>query len=183
MGTEDPRRAVHDPVRRRLAIRAVLRSVLTAAVVVTAYFVLPITSTFRLGTVLTLLGGLTVVGLALTWQIRSILVSEAPAAQAVGALVVSVALFLVVYSAIYFATGKVEPSSWSEPMSRMDSLYYTVSVFTTVGFGDITALSQTTRALTAVQMVTGFLLVAVIARVVVGAVQVNLRRRQTGGSG
>jgi voltage-gated potassium channel len=145
--------------------------------------VLPISSSFRLGAAATLVGGLAFVGLTLTWQVRSILVAEAPAAQAVGALVVSVALFLVVFSAIYFTTGMVEASSWSEPMTRMDALYYTVSVFTTVGFGDITALSQTTRALTAVQMVAGFLLVAVIARVVVGAVQVNLRRRETGGSG
>uniref|UniRef100_UPI000B05A47D potassium channel family protein n=1 Tax=Streptomyces torulosus TaxID=68276 RepID=UPI000B05A47D len=64
-----------------------------------------------------------------------------------------------------------------EPMTRTDSLYYTLTTFTTVGFGDITARSETGRVATMIQMVVGLLLVGGAARVLATAVDVGLRRR------
>ena len=65
-------------------------------------------------------------------------------------------------------------------MTRLDSMYFTVTVFATVGFGDITAVSQGARAVTTVQMMGGLVLVGLIARVIVGAVQVGRSRRDDG---
>jgi hypothetical protein len=40
----------------------------------------------------------------------------------------------------------------AEPLSRTDALYYTITVFSTVGFGDITPRADLARIVTMVQM-------------------------------
>jgi voltage-gated potassium channel len=162
--------------RRRFALRSLATSLSVAVLLVVAFFVLPMDSATRAGGLLTLVGGLAVVVAVLVWHIRQILVAPYPAVRAVSALVVTVPLFLVVFSSIYYLMGVADAAVWSEPLTRLDALYFAVTVFATVGFGDITGTSQTARAVVTVQMVAGLTLVGVIARVVVGAVQVNLRR-------
>ncbi|MCQ4079561.1 potassium channel family protein [Streptomyces sp. RB6PN25] len=66
-------------------------------------------------------------------------------------------------------------------MTRIDALYLSMTVFTTAGFGDITAVTQAARIVTTVQMFGGLLLVGVAARVVVMAMKAGLRRRDSGG--
>lgn len=50
-------------------------------------------------------------------------------------------------------------------------------MISTVGFGDITARTETARVMTMIQMVGGLLLVGVAARVVVKAVETGQRRQ------
>src|SRR4051794_39634045 len=121
---------------------AFARSLLVAALLVAAFFLLPMNGAKALGGLLTLVAGVAAVSLALVWQIRMILVAPYPAIRAVSTLVVSIPLFLVVFATVYFLMGMADASQWSEPLSRMDALYFTVTVFATVGFGDITAVSQ-----------------------------------------
>jgi voltage-gated potassium channel len=162
--------------RRRHAVRAIAQSVLVAALLFAAFFLLPLNGAEAIGEVLTLVGGVLLVTLTLVWQIRKILVAPYPAVRAVSTLVVSIPLFLVVFATLYFLMGAADARQFSEPLNRMDALYYTVTVFATVGFGDITAVSQSARAVTTIQMLAGLILVGVIARVVFGAVQVNWHR-------
>jgi hypothetical protein len=49
-------------------------------------------------------------------------------------------------------------------------MYFTVTVFATVGFGDITAVSQSARAVAMTQMLGDLVLVGLIARAIVDAV-------------
>jgi len=163
---------------RRRAVRAVVRSALISVLIVVGYFVLPMNRSLALGDVFTLIVGLAIVVVALLYQIRAILQSAYPAARAVEALMVSVPLFLIVFATVYFLLAESDPGNWSQPMTRLDSLYFTVTVFSTVGFGDITAVSEAARAVTIVQMMSGLILVGVIARLVVGAVHINWDRRR-----
>ena len=166
----------HEQGRRRYVVRALVRSFLVAVAILLAYFLLPMTSAVALGGALTLAGGLVTVAVVLVWHIRMILVAPYPAARAVSALVVTVPLFLVVFATIYHLMSLADRTQWSEPLTRLDALYFTVTVLATVGFGDITPVSQTARTVTLVQMIAGLTLVGVIARVVVGAVHINWRR-------
>jgi hypothetical protein len=59
-------------------------------------------------------------------------------------------------------------------------LYFTVTVFATVGFGDIVGVSQTARTVSMIQMVAGLVLVGLIARVMLGAVQESRTRQRIG---
>jgi hypothetical protein len=160
------------------ALLSLLRSFLLATAMVVAYFVLPLGSALAADTIVVLVLGIGLVAVLLALQVRSILRSPYPAAKAVGALMVSVPLFLVLFATTYYLLAQAEPTMFSERLSRLDALYFTVTVFATVGFGDITATTQSARALTTVQMVADVVLVGLIARVVVGAVQWGRRRQR-----
>lgn len=156
-----------------------VRSSLAGVVVLSAYFVLPFTSALTAATIVVLVGGLAVVAGLLVWQIHAIKVSPTPRAQALGTLVLTVPVFFTVFATTYFLMSRAAPDHWSEPLSRLDALYFTVTVAATVGFGDITAVSQAARAAVTVQMVGNLLLVGLIARVIMGAVQKGLERRRS----
>ena len=163
-------------LRRRGAIRSLLGAVLLGLAVTVAYFVLPFSSPLTGATVLWLVLGLVAIGGLIVWQVRAVARSPYPRARAVGGLVVSLPLFLALFSTTYFFMGRAEPGNWSEPMSRLDAAYFTVTVFATVGFGDITPVTPAARAVTTVQMLGDILLVGLVARVFVVAMQEGLRR-------
>ena len=52
-----------------------------------------------------------------------------------------------------------------------------MTVFATVGFGDIAPVSELARVLVTIQMLVGLVAVGVIAKLVLGAVQVAVARR------
>jgi hypothetical protein len=162
--------------RRRQAFNFLVKSTFLSIAVVVGYFVLPMTSSLAPDTILKLLLGLLLIGALLAWNVREILRSPFPGARAVGALMVAAPLFLTLFSASYYLMGDAEPSSFSEPLTRLDALYFTVTTFATVGFGDITAVSAAARAVATVQMVVGLVLVGAIARVLFGAVEHSRNR-------
>lgn len=170
--TQLPRRA-----RRRLAAASLLRSGLVSVAIIAGYFLLPL----RLDgarPVAGLVTGLVLVGLVLGWQIRDIARSPHPRVRAIGALATSVPLFLAVFALTYFLMARIEPASFSERLSRLDAAYYTVTIFATVGFGDIVPVSGPARVATTVQMLGDLALVGLVARVLVGVVNQNLDRRR-----
>ena len=159
-----------------------MRSLFVSAVIVLGYFVLPFDRAFGADTLVQLTLGLVVVAALLAWQIRAIMRSAYPTVQGIGTLMVTVPLFLVVFATTYYLMGDADPRWFSESMTRLDALYFTVTVFATVGFGDITAVSETARAVTTVQMVGDVVLVGLVARVVLGAVQEARTRQNADGS-
>jgi hypothetical protein len=158
---------------------SLLRSVFVGVAIFLGYFVLPMSTDS--GPLLRLVVGLVVVGALLGWQIRGILRSAYPGARAVGSLVVSIPLFLVLFATTYLMMGEAEPGTFSEPLTRLDALYFTVTVFATVGFGDITAVSQAARAVAMMQMIGDLVLVGLIARAIVDAVNRGRDRLGAGG--
>lgn len=66
----------------------------------------------------------------------------------------------------------------SETLSRTDSLYFTVTVFSTAGFGDIPPKSELARIVTTTQMPTGLIVLGLVAKIVFGAVQTAVARRE-----
>ena len=55
------------------------------------------------------------------------------------------------------------PTSFTEPITRTDALYFSVTVFTTVGFGDISAKTETARIVMTIQMILDVALLADLA--------------------
>ncbi len=162
----------------RTAFAVVLRSLLFSVALLVGYFVLPLSSRLVTATVLELALGLVVLSGLLAWQVREIVRSSVPGARAIGAIMVSAPLFLTVFATTYFTMAHSDPDTFSEPLTRLDALYFTLTVFATVGFGDITAVSQPARAVVIMQMAGGLVLVGLIARVIFGAVQVSRDRNR-----
>jgi hypothetical protein len=162
--------------RRRLAIGSVLRSLLVGTILVVGYFALPMTHlTAATGAFLAI--GLVVLTWLLGWQLRAVASSPYPRLRAVGALVTSVPLFFVVFATTYFLMEESTPGSFNEPLSRLDAIYFVVTVFATVGFGDIVPVTEPARAVVLLQMLGDLVVVGFVARAFVGALQRGLRRR------
>jgi voltage-gated potassium channel len=162
--------------RRRLAWASLVRSMLVSLVIVVGYFVLPLR---RLdGSTAVYLGaGLVLVALVLAWQVREITRSPYPRIRAIGSLATSVPLFIVVFSATYYLMEQAKAGSYSEPMTRLDAVYFTVTIFATVGFGDITPVSAAARVVATVQMLGDLVIVGLGVKVLFTAVQTGLSRR------
>jgi Ion channel len=92
-------------------------------------------------------------------------------------LAVSVPLFVLSFSTVYYLMERTASSSFTEAMTRLDALYFTVTVLSTVGFGDIAARSEVARAVTTAQMLGDLVLVGLVVRVLLNAVQTGLASR------
>ncbi|MEU9250585.1 potassium channel family protein [Streptomyces sp. NPDC048270] len=165
--------------RRRVLAGHTLRSVAWAVLITALFYLAPLDRGFGALTVVTLAAGLGLFGWLVAWQVRAITRAEYPRLRAIEALATAVPLFLVLFSATYFLLSQQVPESFSEPLNRTDTLYFAVTVFATVGFGDIVPTSELSRALTTVQMVADLIVVGVIAKVLFGAVRIGVRRRGT----
>ncbi|MET9674394.1 potassium channel family protein [Streptomyces sp. NPDC006482] len=163
--------------RRREIVLATVRSLLMTGALIAAYYLLPLTSEFTAGTVIALVGGLVAVSLLLAWQAAVITRSPRPQLRAVEAVATALPFFLLLFAVVYYLLDDSAPESFSEPLSRTDALYFTVTVFTTVGFGDISPRSEPARLLVTGNMVIDLVLIGVAAKLLVEAVQRGLRQQ------
>lgn len=157
--------------RRRLLVRALLRPLLTATGLVAAYYLLPMDQSFSATTVVALVLGLLAVTALLMWQARSVSRSQYPRLRAVEALATVFPLLILMFATSYFLLERSQPGSFTESLSRTDSVYFTVTVFSTVGFGDVAPKTGAARSTVVLQMLADMLLVGVIARVILEAVR------------
>lgn len=163
-----------DRTLHRIAL-AVVRPAVSVAALLALYYLAPMDQPYSAGAGALLAGGLATVTGVVIWQIRAILRSTHPVAQGVQALALAIPLFLLVFASAYHLLATDVPGSFNQTLTRTDALYFAVTVFATVGFGDIVAVSQQARIAVTVQMVGDLLLLGVVLRVLLGAVQ---RRRQ-----
>ncbi|MFC4602663.1 potassium channel family protein [Rhodococcus kronopolitis] len=166
--------------RRKLIRRAVLRPMVTAVGLVVAYFALPMQLESGAAWLGLLLGGSAVAALCV-WQIWRIVQVPNPGLQAVEALALTVPAYLLSSAVLFYLMSVVTPGAFNEPLSRIDSLYFTLACFATVGFGDIAAHSETARAVVSAVMVGNLLLLAVGVRVIAAAVRLGRSRRELRG--
>ncbi|MEV7774368.1 potassium channel family protein [Kitasatospora sp. NPDC086791] len=168
--------------RRRLLARALLRPLATATGLVAAYYLLPMDEPYSARTVVALVLGLLAVSALLIWQTRSVSRSPYPRLRAVAALATVFPLLILLFATSYFLLERSQPESFTESLSRSDAVYFTVTVFSTVGFGDIAPKSGAARGTAVLQMLADVFLVGVVAHVMLEAVRRGLDRRgQSGG--
>jgi voltage-gated potassium channel len=111
--------------------------------------------------------GLGMVGYAwaLRWQIKRVRKAKHPEIMATESIILSAGLFLAIFSAIYVMLEGENPGSFSEPVTHFTATYFALTVLATVGFGDITAVSNAARFVVMLQMALGLGFIAVIIRV------------------
>lgn len=168
---------------RRRALFSAARSLTTAGALVAGYYLLPLGSVFSVGTALALVGGLAAVALLLAWQTRRIALSPWPGLRAMETLAAIVPLFVLLFATAYWLMERNMSDSFSESLSRTDALYFAMTVFSTVGFGDVTPRSEPARLLVTGQMTVNLLLIGVAARLLVNAVQEGRRQRDRSTTG
>lgn len=162
--------------RRRVLI-ALARALVNTTVLVALYSLLPLHRPVGEATIAWLLAGLLAFAVVVVLQVRSILQSRYPAMRAVEALGTAVPLFVLVFASTYLLLASTAPQAFTEPLSHTDALYFTMTVFSTVGFGDIAPRSDAARLIVTVQMVGNLVVFGALARVVVGAVRMGRQRQ------
>jgi hypothetical protein len=165
--------------RRRAVTMALLRSALITVLMVVIYFLLPLDRSVSPALLIEFLVALVLFGMVMAWQVRAVLQSPVPRLRAIQAMSVGIPFLVLLFAAIHTVIGNAQPGSYTEPLTRTDALYFTITVFSTVGFGDIAPVSEAARIVTTIQMVVGVLMVGLVAKVMLGAVQEAMRRRAT----
>ncbi|MDH6143126.1 MULTISPECIES: potassium channel family protein [Kitasatospora] len=161
----------------RQVTRIVLRVVGSVAALTALYYALPLDRSSLAATVTTLVTGLAAFIVLIVFQVRQITRSPFPVVSAVEALAISVPFFLLLFAGTYVALAGLSPGNFGGHLSHTDGLYFTVTVFSTVGFGDITAKSETARLVVTAQMITDLVILGVAIRVVVSAVRHGRQRK------
>lgn len=174
--TSDPYQELPPAKRRRLIYGAVLRAVLTATVLVVLYYVLPFRSLTGSSALRFLAGLLIFIGITV-WQVKTITGSHYPGLKAAQALALILPLYLLVFASTYYVMEGASAANFSQPLTRTDALYFTVTVFSTVGFGDITPKSQPARIVLIVQMLGDLAVLGAGVRVLLEAVRRGRQRR------
>jgi Ion channel len=163
--------------RRRLIVGSSLRILVATAGLLVLYALVPIPGTSGAGALVGLIVGLVVFVALVGWQIRAIAGAQNPLMRAVEVIALALPLLSLVFAFTYLSVSRADPVAFSEHLNRVDALYFTVSIISTVGFGDIAAVSGAARILVTVQMAFDLALIAVLVRFVVLATRAGLQRR------
>ena len=166
--------------RRRLTV-GLLRALAITVVLLAGYYLLPLERLSSVPMWLTLAVGLLALAAVATLQVRAVIRARYPALKAVEALATTAPLFLLLFAADYVLIAAADASNFNvETLTRTDSLYFTITIFATVGFGDITAASEAARILVTAQMILDLIVLGLGIRILVGAVEVGRKKTSNG---
>ncbi len=171
-----PRRLADlDPAhRRRAVLQAGARIIVAWVLILGAFYLVPFShlsgarSVFRLAAVVAL------VGVVLALQIRRISKAELPELRAVEALAIVIIVFLTGVSIIYLNLSHGAEATFTQPLDHTKALYFTISVFSTVGFGDITPRTDTARLIVSAQMLLDLVIIGLVVRVIFDAARTRI---------
>ena len=109
------------------------------------------------------------VGAVLAWQVNHITKARLPELRAIEALGVVVAVFLVAFSSIYLGMSNGSPHIFTQTLDHTRALYFTITIFSTVGFGDITPRTDTARLVVSAQMLLDLAIIGAVVRLIFSA--------------
>lgn len=167
-------RALPGEVRRE-AYAAMSRIIAITTLFGIAYAFAPMNNPVHDGVPL-LVGGLVVFGALVVWHVRATGRARYPGIRAVEALATTIPFLMLTFASVYYLLEQSSFNAFDVALTRLDALYFSVTVFATVGFGDITAHSQLARGMVTVQMIVDFVFVGAVVRVLITVVG---RRRET----
>jgi cation transport ATPase len=165
------------PKERYWALAGVFAWIALAWIVVFgAYFILPFGHESSASGVVRLVVVVILIGLVIWWQAIRILKSRHPEVRAVEAIGTILAVILALFSALYLGMSHTSASTFTQPLDHMRALYFTTSVFSTVGFGDITPRTDSARAIVSAQMIIDLILIGTVVRLLVTAARTGRSR-------
>ncbi len=180
----DPPPVLSDSARRMVDWRlglALLALVSFVALILLAYFSLPadrlsadtvwqalLLAVLALGVLLLMYGR----------SVRRIAGARRPVVRLLVTLTVFFVVFLVLFSYAYLSLEARQPGQIPGLNTHLDGLYFTVTMLTTVGFGDIVPAGQLARGVVTMQMVFNLVFLGVLVRTAVHVGRKELDRRR-----
>ena len=161
--------------RRRLVVGSALRILVTTVLLIALYLLVPDPAHGGTRALVELAVGLIVFAGLLGWHVHRILSADHPELRAVEALAASVPVLIFVFAYTYLSLYRANHASFSEPLDHMGAVYFTVSVLSTVGFGDIVAKTDVGRLLVTIQILLDLVVVVGVVRTLVAAARIGVR--------
>jgi voltage-gated potassium channel len=159
-----------DPTtRRRALLRCGLTIGLAWVLVLGGFYVVPIGHESGLRAFLRLGADIAIIGVVFAWQIRRISLAALPELRAIEALGIVIVLFLVAFSGIYLGMSHETPLTFTQPLDQTKALYFTITIFSTVGFGDITPRTDAARLVVSAQMLLDLAIIGAVVRLIFNA--------------
>lgn len=163
--------------RRRAITRIVGRAALSVGILVGAYVLVPQSGVLESTAVVQMLLGVILFSVVLTLQFYSIMRDPIPEVRAAASLVVVVVMLVLLFALAYAMMSAGSPAAFSQSLDRSSAIYFTVTVLSTVGFGDITPVTAAARWVVTLQMIVNITLVVVLGRVLLMAARIARTRR------
>ncbi len=157
-------------------VKTVVRAAVSAVILVVLYYVIPIEHRAHQSVALRLIVALALFSVVLAVEVSQIAKHDHPMLRAGVAMATIIPLFLVVFAWIYLTMSASSPAAFGEHLTRTSALYFTVTVFSTVGFGDITPKTDPARIVAMVQMLSDLAVLAVVVRLILGAATRGMAR-------
>jgi voltage-gated potassium channel len=165
--------------RRQMLVESGARIVATMVAMFALYAVLPIPGTSGAAALAGLIAGLLAFTVLVGWQIHSIVSARQPVLRAIEVVAFALPLLVVVFAYVYLWISQSDPGAFSEELDRIGAVYYAVSIVSTLGFGDISPITDGTRLVVTLQMLFDIALIAGFARLVIIAARTGLRRKRS----
>ena len=165
----------------KVGLFVLLRVTLTITVLFTAYYLIPTVAEGGDSDLPWLIAALAVFGVVVGIQVPAIVKSKYPNLRAIEALAVTVPLFLLIFARIYLSNSLANPATFTVPLDHNSAFYFTVTVFATVGFGDITPKTGGMQMLVTVQMLLNLAVLGLVIRLLTSAAKREVDRRGRGG--
>ncbi len=152
--------AAAERIPRRLLVAAMARVLVIVAVTLVVYFWLPVegqdaaTAASAAAVV-----GITIILTVFARQMTRVSRSKRPVLAALEALVLVFGLFLCFFALLYVSISEADPDAFTQDVDKVAGVYFTTTVLTTVGFGDISPVSDSARIVVTLQMVLGLVLI------------------------
>lgn len=164
--------------RHLVVLTSVGRIALAWVLVLVAYALAPDRGISGVATFVKLGLDLLVVAGLLAWMTRRILVARFPVVAAAEALAIVSVIFVALFASLYLLLDDPAHPAFSQPLDHVKALYMTVTVLSTVGFGDIVARTNAARLFVTVQMVLDLILIGAVVRLLFSAAKHGLSQRE-----
>ena len=160
--------------RHRMIVRTTLEVLLTWVLLFGIYYLIPFTDRTSAEAVARFALGIVVFVLVFAWSLRRVTRAEFPGLRAVRALGVAIPLFLVVFAILYLSLSQASATHFSEPLDHTGALYLVITVFSTVGFGDITPEGNLARISVSIQMLLDLVVIGAVVRLLTTAAKTGI---------
>ena len=160
--------------RSREIITTAIAVILAWILLFGAYYLVPFDDRTSGESLIRLVIGIAAFIVVLALELHGVKRDEVPGLRAIQALGVTIPLFLVVFAIVYLSLSQSSTTHFSEPLDHTGALYLVITVFSTVGFGDITPESNGARIVVSIQMLLDLVVIGAVVRLLVNAAKSGL---------
>lgn len=161
MTQESPDSSPH--ASRRVALRAGIRAVLLLGSVTALFLLLPVSGLNMQRTLLVtvvFLVGVAGAAALIVWQVMNYRRASLSGRARAQGLLVALYVAVLFFALTYYVLATAYPQEIAGLSTRLDALYFSLTIVSTVGFGDIYGAGQAARAIVSLQIAFNFLFVS-----------------------